>query len=387
MICDSNISRIMRIAQVAPLYESVPPVQYGGTERVISYLTEALVAAGHDVTLFATGDSVTSARLMPICPRRLWSDPESKTGGAAEHLLLLERVFARAADFDVLHFHIDYHHFPLSRRTGIAQLTTLHGRLDLPELKPVFDEYAEMPLVSISTEQRRPLPGANWQCTVYHGLPDNLYRPAYEPGEYLVFLGRVSPEKGLDRAIRIARQAGLPLKVAAKVDPVDREYFERVVRPLLDDPLVDFLGQVDDQRKGELLRGARALLFPIDWPEPFGLVVIEALACGLPVIAWPRGSVPELIEDGVTGYLVDSEAGAAEASHRCATLDRRACRQMFERRFTARRMAADYVAAYHMLQQAAARPRVARATAVSTAAPARVSLAQGLQSPSSRVGG
>ncbi len=335
----------MRIAQVAPLYESVPPRHYGGTERVVSYLTDALVDLGHDVTLFASGDSVTRARLAPVVPQRLWGSAAC-VDTMAHHVLLLERVMAAAWRFDIIHFHVDYLHFPLSRRMPTPQVTTLHGRLDLPDLVGLFREFRDMPVVSISDAQRRPLPWANWVGTVHHGLPPDLYSRTEGRGNYLAFVGRISPEKRVDRAIAIARRAGVPLKIAAKVDPVDRPYFEQEIRPLLDGPLVEYLGELDDRGKQGMLCGARALLFPIDWPEPFGLVVIEALACGTPVIAWPCGSVPELIDHGVTGYIVDDVEDAARAVASLDRLSRTRCRQVFESRFTASRMARDYVRIY-----------------------------------------
>ena len=338
----------LRIAQVAPLYESVPPKLYGGTERVVAYLTDQLVADGHDVTLFASGDSETRARLVPICPQGLRLDPGS-TDAFAHHVLLLERVFQDIASFDVVHFHCDYIHFPLSRRAPVATLTTLHGRLDIPDLLPLYDEFADMPLVSISDAQRRPLSGANWRATVYHGLPRDFAAYAPESGEHLAFLGRVSPEKGIVEAVEIARRAGMRLQVAAKVDEADREFYETTVRPILDDPLVEFLGEIGDAEKPAFLGSARALLFPIDWPEPFGLVMIEALASGTPVIAFPRGSVPEIIEDGVTGFLVEGIDAAARAAVRASQLRREDCRRAFEERFTAERMARDYVAVYRDL--------------------------------------
>lgn len=340
----------MRIAQVSPLYESVPPRSYGGTERVVSYLTEELVGQRHDVTLFASGDSLTRAQLVPVVDRSLrWSrcaDP------LAHHILMLEAVARRADEFDVIHFHIDYLHFPLSRRLGTRQLTTLHGRLDLPDLVPIYREFADMPVVSISGAQRSPLPWINWVGTVHHGLPPGLYtfhQSARERDEYLVFLGRISPEKGLDRAIRTAERAGMPLKIAAKIDKADAEYFDDVIRPLLRSPLVEYLGEVNDRDKNDLLGGARALLFPIDWPEPFGLAMIESLACGTPVIATPRGSVPEIVEHGITGFIVENLEEAARAVERAGSLSRRACREAFERRFNAARMAREYVALYERI--------------------------------------
>jgi len=332
----------MKIAVVSPLYEAVPPKAYGGTERIVSYLTEELVRQGHDVTLFASGDSRTSARLRAPCARATRLDPECRDP-VAWHVLMLEQVARCAADFDVVHFNVDYLAFPWMRRLPTPSLATLHGRLDIPELVPLYREYRDIALVSISNAQRKPLPFANWIGTVHHGLPRDLYVPSYRGGSYLVFVGRISPEKRPDRAIRIARRAGVPLYMAAKVDRADRDYYEQRIRPMLKGPGVEFLGEVDDSGKQELLAGALALLFPIDWPEPFGLVMIEAMACGTPVIAWPNGSVPEVIEDGVTGFIVDREDAAVRAVARAAELDRRRCRKEFERRFTAARMARDYV--------------------------------------------
>lgn len=338
----------MRIAQVAPLYESVPPRLYGGTERVVSYLTEELVDQGHDVTLFASGDSVTHAELVPISPRALRLDAECQDP-LAYHILALETVIQRSADFDVIHYHVDYLHFPVSRRQTTPQLTTLHGRLDLRELQPIYREFHDAPVVSISTAQRQPIARANWVATVLHGLPTELYEPGYEPEPYFVFLGRISPEKRPDRAIAIAKAAGIPIRIAAKVDAADKQYFERHVEPLLDHPLVHYIGEVGERQKAELLGRARALLFPIDWPEPFGLVLVEAMACGTPVIAFRCGSVPEVIEDGVTGFIVDDLDGAISAARRADTLDRRRIRREFERRFSASRMAQDYVSVYERL--------------------------------------
>lgn len=338
----------MRIAQVAPLYESVPPRFYGGTERIVSYLTEELVRAGHDVTLFASGDSSTTARLVPCASRGLRMDDES-SDPLAEHVLMLEKVFHAADDFDVIHFHVDYLHFPMSRREAATGVTTLHGRLDIPELSRMYDEYAEMPVVSISDAQRRPLPHANWQATVYHALPKDLYRPRENHDGYLAFLGRVSPEKRLDRAIEIARRAGMPIRVAAKVDQFDRPYFEDVITPLLDDPLVEFVGEIAESEKNAFLGDACALLFPIDWPEPFGLVMVEAMACGTPVIAYDHGSVPEVLDEGVTGFVTESVEAAVDAVRLAAGLDRGRCRARFEERFTADRMAADYLAVYERM--------------------------------------
>src|SRR5215471_17263952 len=338
----------MKIAQVAPLYESVPPKYYGGTERVVSYLTEELVRQGHEVTLFASGDSVTKARLVPACRRSLRLD-ERCVDRTAHHLVMLEHVFACAADFDIVHFHVDYMHFPLNRRDPITHVTTLHGRLDVPDLVPLYQEFREMPVISISNGQREPIPWANWQATVYHGLPADRYRFRSEPGRYLAFLGRISPEKRVDRAIEIAKQVGMPLKIAAKVDRVDKDYFDSVIAPLMRDSLVEFVGEIGDTEKDEFLGNAYALLFPIDWPEPFGLVMIEAMACGTPVVAYACGSVPEVMDDGVTGFVVNTIEGAVEATRRVRDLSRAKCREVFEKRFTASRMAHDYIEVYTRL--------------------------------------
>jgi glycosyltransferase involved in cell wall biosynthesis len=334
----------MKIAQVAPLHESVPPPRYGGTERIVSYLTEALVRQGHDVTLFASADSTTSARLVPCAPRAL-----RQTGchdPLAAHFSMFERVAEAAPAFDVVHFHVDYLHFPLTRRLNIPHLTTLHGRLDYPETVALYETYREMPVVSISDAQRAPLPSLNWLGTVHHGLPEDLYRFSGSPGAYLAFLGRLSPEKGCDRAIEIARRSGMPLRVAGKVDSADRIYVNDVLRPLLESGEVEFIGEIDDAGKSEFLGNARALLFPIDWPEPFGLVMIESFACGTPVVAWRHGSVPEVMEDGVTGYIVETLDEAVKAVERADTLDRGAIRKVFERRFTTPRMLAGYLTLY-----------------------------------------
>ncbi len=337
----------MKIAQIAPLIEAVPPRFYGGTERIVSYLTEALVDMGHEVTLFASADSHTRARLVPCAPQALRTDPTVKEY-LPHHLAMLDEVMRRVDDFDILHFHLDLVHMPTFRAYAERTVTTLHGRLDLSDLAPFYRRYSAMPLVSISNDQRRPMPQVRWLGTVHHGLPEDLYRPG-PGGDYLAFLGRISPEKRPDRAIRIARAAGLPLKIAAKVDRVDRPYFETAIRPLLDGPGVEFIGEIGEADKAEFLGRARAFLFPIDWPEPFGLVMIEAMACGTPVIAYPCGAVPEVVEDGVTGFIVDNEDAAAQAVARAATLDRARIRARFEARFTARRMAEDYVALYERL--------------------------------------
>jgi glycosyltransferase involved in cell wall biosynthesis len=339
----------MRIAQVAPLYESVPPQLYGGTERVVSYLTEELVHQGHQVTLFASGDSVSQARLVAPCPNSLRLDKQC-VDQLAHHIVLLEHVFQQARAFDLLHFHIDYVHFPLSVRQTIPTVTTLHGRLDLPDLMPVYEMFPTMPVVSISESQRAPLPWLNWLGTVYHGLPEDLYTFRETPGTYLAFLGRIAPEKGVEQAIAIAQRAGMPLKIAAKVDRADREYFREVVQPLLQKhALVEYVGELGDGQKNTFLGEAYALLFPIDWPEPFGLVMIEALACGTPVIAYARGSVPEVLESGVTGWIVEGVEEAVQAVERVPALSRARCRQVFEERFSAFRMAQDYLQIYKTL--------------------------------------
>ncbi|TAM06612.1 MAG: glycosyltransferase family 4 protein [Paraburkholderia sp.] len=339
----------MRIAQIAPLYEAVPPKLYGGTERVVSYLTEALVDLGHDVTLFASGDSVTAAKLEPAWPRALRLDPTIRDA-LAPHMVLLERVRRVAHEFDVLHFHLDYLPFPLFSTLDTPFVTTLHGRLDLPELQPVFNTFADTPVISISDSQRQPLRQANWQGTIYHGLPAGLLTPqtGREP-QYLAFLGRICPEKRVDTAIRIAAQSGLPLKIAAKVDKVDQDYFKAEIEPLLSQAHVEFIGEIDESQKPAFLSGAKALLFPIDWSEPFGLVMIEAMACGTPVIAFNRGSVPEVIDPGVTGFIVEDVQGAVAALDKIESLSRKAIRAQFDRRFTSHTMARNYVDAYTAL--------------------------------------
>jgi glycosyltransferase involved in cell wall biosynthesis len=340
----------VRIAQLAPLYESVPPKGYGGTERVVAYLTEALVAMGHEVTLFASGDSRTSAKLvrcveqsLRLCPRRL--DP------VAMHVLLVEQAFQRAHEFDVIHGHLDHLFFPLARRCPVPVVTTLHGRLDLEWLVPLHREFAEQWMVSISDAQRAPLPWLRWIRTVHHGLPRDLYRWNDRPSDALCFLGRISPEKRVDRAIDVALRTGRRLRIAAKVDPADEAYFRAVIEPRLDHPEVEFVGELGDADKGAFLGDAAALLFPIDWPEPFGLTMIEAFACGTPVIAWPHGSVPEILEHGVTGFLCDDLDAAVRAVGQIDRIDRAACRRVFEERFTAERMARDYLSIYELLRE------------------------------------
>lgn len=344
----------MRIAQVSPLFESVPPRLYGGTERVVHWLTEALVAQGHDVTLFASGDSQTSARLVAACPEALRL-ARCKDQLAA-HVLLPELVYAMVQEFDIIHWHVDYFHFQATRRQKFPHLTTLHGRLDLPELNPVYRYYADLPLVSISDFQRRPLPFAHWVGTVHHGMPQETYSPVYTRGQYLAFLGRFSPEKRPDRAIEIARRSGVPLKMAAKIDDSDRAYFEEVVRPLLKQPGIEYLGEIGDKDKNEFLGNAMALLFPIDWPEPFGLVMIEAMACGTPVIAWPGGSVPEVLTGGLSGCIVESIDAAVKAVERVAGWSRRQVRAAFDARFTSDRMARDYCALYQRMLEPQPQP-------------------------------
>jgi len=339
----------MKIAQIAPLTESVPPKLYGGTERVVSYLAEELVRLGHDVTLFASGDSETSAKLVACSRRALRLDPTVKDPLA--HLtLMLERVRSRAQEFDILHFHLEHLHFPLFRSVARKTVTTVHGRLDLPELPPLYREFSDMPLVSVSNAQRAPVPFANWVGTVHHGLAREVcpFNPAPRGG-YFAFLGRVSPEKGLERAIEIARRAGARLRIAAKVDPADEEYFRSEIMPLVATPGVEFVGELTEAQKPAFLGNATALIFPIDWPEPFGLAMIEAMSCGTPVIAWPQGAVPEVVEHGRTGFVVDSIDAALVALERAPRLDRLAVRSRFEERFSAARMAQDYLSVYRAL--------------------------------------
>lgn len=349
----------MRIAQVAPLYERVPPEAYGGTERVVSFLTEELVRQGHDATLFASGDSITEARLVAGAPSSL-RQASSVVDPLVHHLVMLERVFEQADAFDVVHFHTDYLHFPMARRRPLPRVTTLHGRLDLPDLPRLYAEYDDEPIVSISNAQRIPLPGACWVRTIHHGLPRNLFSAREAPGDYLAFVGRISPEKRVDRAIEMAQRVGRPLRIAAKIDRVDREYFEREIQPLLSLPGVEFVGEIGDREKQDFLSRATALLFPIDWPEPFGLVMIEALACGTPVVAYRHGSVPEIVDEGVTGFVVTDLEQAVEATRRIGTLSRRRCREVFEARFTVERMARDYVLTYRgLIKDRTGRLRVA----------------------------
>jgi glycosyltransferase involved in cell wall biosynthesis len=342
----------MHIAHVAPLTEAIPPKLYGGTERVVHWLVEELVALGHEVTLFASGDSQTSAKLDAPWPRALRLDGSIRDPNAL-HMLMLERVRQRADQFDFLHFHLDYYPFSLFSRQSTPFLTTLHGRLDLPEHQPLFATFASAPVISISDAQRRPIPHAGWVRTIHHGLPENLLRPQPVRPEYFAFLGRIAPEKGCDRAIQIARQCGVPLKIAAKVDRVDQEYYDSKIKPLIDGRNVEYIGEISDQEKSKFLSGAIVLLVPIDWPEPFGLVMIEAMACGTPVIAFNRGSVPEVIDEEVTGFIVEDEKGAIGAVDRLPQLSRDKIRKRFEQRFTARRMAQDYLAVYRSMMDGA----------------------------------
>jgi glycosyltransferase involved in cell wall biosynthesis len=339
----------MKIAQIAPLMESVPPRLYGGTERIVSYLTDELVKLGHKVTLFASGDSVSQADLVSCATVALRLDTNVRDT-TPYYMLMLDRVRRYAEEFDILHFHIDQFHFPLFRDIAHRTVTTLHGRQDLPDLKPLYVGFSDMPLVSISDAQRQPIANANFAATVYHGLPAELYTPTYHPrGGYLAFIGRISPEKRADRAIQLAQALGIPLKIAAKVDKVDDAYFREKIAPLLYQPGVEFIGEINDRAKTEFLGQARALLFPIDWPEPFGLSMIEARACGTPVLAFRHGSVPEVVDQGVTGLMVDTLDEAIRMLPRVLALDRHAVRRQFEKRFSATRMASDYVALYRSL--------------------------------------
>jgi glycosyltransferase involved in cell wall biosynthesis len=345
----------MRIAQIAPLMESVPPKVYGGTERIVSYLTEELVAHGHAVTLFASGDSRTGAKLVPIVGRGLRLDAAVRDP-MAYYAILFDLLRRRADEFDILHFHIDYMHFPMFHAICRRTVTTLHGRQDLPDLQPLYAAFSDMPMISISHDQRRPLPQANWVGNVYHGLPLNLYPLSTAPREpYLAFLGRLSPEKQPDHAIEISRRSRLGLKLAAKIDTVDRSYFEERIKPRLGEPGIEFVGEIGDAEKAAFLGNAQALLFPIDWPEPFGLVMIEAMACGTPVIAYRRGSVPEVVDHGVSGFVVDGIDEAVTAVEHSRHIDRAGVRRCFERRFGVERMAAEYVEIYRSVIEVPAR--------------------------------
>lgn len=338
----------MKIAQIAPLIESVPPRLYGGTERVVSYLTEELVRLGHDVTLFASGDSLTGANLRPMCDQalrlsRIPRDP------LVHHLLMVNQVFNEAHLYDIIHFHLDFIHFPLARSSATPHVTTLHGRQDIDDLQILYAEFADMPVVSISDSQRSPLPDANWQATVYNGIPERLLSYQPQPGSYLAFLGRVSPEKGVEEAIAIALALGMELRIAAKIDPIDEHYFTTRVKPLLREPGIEFIGEINELEKSDFLGKARALLFPINWPEPFGMVMIEAMACGTPTIAYRRGSVPEIIEHGTTGFIVDDRDQAIAATRTVDSLQRASCRRVFEERFSSKRMAEGYLKVYRNL--------------------------------------
>ena len=344
----------MKIAQIAPLWESVPPRLYGGTERVVSYLTEELVRQGHEVTLYASGDSQTAARLKPACAHALRLNTGLVNRDAPLILMQAQALGAEADKYDIIHSHLDFLSFPMSRRCPTPVLTTLHGRLDLPELVPMFREYADMQLVSISNAQRQPLPDANWQATVYHGLPD-LYMFHPTPGKYLAYLGRICPEKRPDHAIEIAKRVGIPLRIAAKVDPVDREYFETQIEPLLNHPLIEYVGEINDAEKCDFLGNAAAVLCTYDWPEPFGIVLIEALACGTPVFAYRRGSIPEIIDDGVTGFICDSMAEMIAKLDQLPSINRRRCRDAFQNRFTVERMVKDYLTVYERMATVPAR--------------------------------
>jgi len=347
----------MRIAQIAPLFESVPPNLYGGSERVVSWLTEELVRMGHQVTLFASGDSITSATLVPGCKKALWRDSSCRET-LPHHVLLVEEVFRRSSEFDVLHFHCDYVHFPLVRRHQVATLTTMHGLLYSPDLQGLLEEYIDVPLVSISHSQRMSIPAANWSGTVHHGLPTDLHTFHERSENYLAFLGRISPDKGVERAIELAVKTKTPLRIAAKIYDEDRSYFRDHIEPRLKEHanLVEFLGEIGGREKDKFLGRAKALIFPVEWPEPFGLVMIEALACGTPVLAWNRGAVPEVIEHGSNGFMVDSVTQAIACLERLDTIDRRACRLFFERRFCAEQMAEGYVALYREQIKSLCRP-------------------------------
>lgn len=354
----------MKIAQVAPLYERVPPKMYGGTERVVSWLTEELVRQGHDVTLFATGDSETQAQLVPIVPRGLRHEEGFMYDKIGFHALMFERVFKMACEFDIIHFHSDYMHLPYARLLVTPSLATMHCRMDYHPLVDILNEHRDFPVVSISDAQRKYAPQLNWHRTVYHGLPENAFYLNEKANDYLLFVGRLCPEKGPDQAIAIARKAGVPLKIAAKVDPVDRHYFNEVVKPLLEDPSIEYLGEVSDDQKQELMGNALALIHtPVQFPEPFGLVMIESMACGTPVVAFRAGSIPEVIDPGITGFVVDNVDSAVEAVKKAGSLNRKKCRQVFEHRFTSRRMVNDYLGVYQQLQGGSVVERAQRESA------------------------
>jgi glycosyltransferase involved in cell wall biosynthesis len=338
----------MKIAQVAPLYESIPPKMYGGTERVVHYITEELVKLGHEVTLFASGDSITSATLVPACKKSLRLDPEC-IDPFVHHIIQLQMIQERLSEFDIIHYHTDYFHFPLSVMNRSKHLTTLHGRLDLPDLQDLYKVFSKIPLVSISNNQRTPITGANWVATIYHGLPTELLAFNPDKGKYLAFIGRISPEKGLEHAMEMAKRTGIKLKIAAKIDLVDLHYFNTEIKSLLDHELIEYVGEIGEKDKSEFLGNALALLFPIKWKEPFGLVMIEAMACGTPVIAYNRGSVPEVIDEGITGFIVNSVEEGVDAINRIHEIDRRTCRAVFEKKYNAKRMTTDYLKVYEQL--------------------------------------
>lgn len=351
----------MRIAQVSPLYEQVPPRFYGGTERIVSYLTEELVHQGHEVTLFASGDSITTARLVPGCKSSLRLD-EDCYDPIPHHLLMLEQVYRMSSQFDIIHFHTDYFHYSASRQHKFNHVSTLHGRLDIPDLVPLYREFSEIPVVSISDAQRAPLPWLNWQGTVHHGIPPDLlpYNPA--GGEYLAFLGRISPEKGLDAAIKIAGRSGVNLKIAAKIDKTNQDYFDNRIKNLIDGQLVEYVGEISEAEKKKFLGNALALIFPINWEEPFGLAMIESMSCGTPVVAFSRGSVPEVIKDGVSGFVVGNINEAVEAVEKVASLSRQRCRKFFEDYFVADKMACNYLSIYERMTSAVKRSKVSSGT-------------------------
>ncbi|HLO57488.1 MAG TPA: glycosyltransferase family 4 protein [Bacteroidales bacterium] len=351
----------MKIAQVSPLYESVPPAQYGGTERVVHYLTEQLVADGHQVTLFASADSKTSARLIPVIKKASRTNPDT-VDGLGNHFTEIEMVEKMAHEFDIIHSHIDYLYYPVMKRTQHKYLTTLHGRLDIPELQGIYKEFKNIPVVSISNDQRKPLLFSNWAGTVYHGLPSDLYHFNEIPQPYLAFVGRISPEKRVDRVIDLARRTGIPVKIAAKVDKADEEYFENEIRRKLDDPLVEFLGEIDDAEKDVILGNSLASLYLIDWPEPFGLAMIESMACGTPVIAFNCGSVPEVIDEGITGFIVNDMEEAVKAVKKISSIDRSGCYKKFIERFSAERMVRDYIAIYEKLTGNSLRKKIVEQT-------------------------
>ena len=342
------IKEKLRIAQVAPLFESVPPKLYGGTERVVSFLTEELVQQGHDVTLFASGDSITSAKLIPVSENSLRLD-KNCVDPLAHHIVMLQLIQDNVNEFDVIHYHIDYLHFPFSRLRPTPHITTLHGRLNIDDLKNVYKLFPDMPVVSISKSQRAPFPHINWIGNVYHGIPKDFYKPSFNDGKYLAFLGRISPEKGVDKAIEIATKSGIPIKIAAKIDKNDEVYFDANIKHLLQHPLVEFVGEINDDLKNEFLKNAIALLFPINWPEPFGLVMIEAMACATPVIAFRNGSVPEIITHETDGFVVDNIEQAVEAVNNISRISRHNCRKSFEQRFTSEVMTIEYVKIYEQV--------------------------------------